>query len=84
MPAVFNCNVDGVQVDDSGPGPLQTGAILTDLGGAAFAKTVFNFPAAASREMLAIALFAINNNLQVSAGLDVAANQCVSLSMLAA
>lgn len=71
MPTWSTCVVNGAQVDaySSNAADPQISVVLTDLGGS-FTKTAFTVANTAKREMLALALAAISNQLQVSAFLD--------------
>lgn len=67
----YTCNIHGIQIDatsSTAPNPA-IGVILTDSGGS-FTRTAFTFDDAAKQYMLASAIAAISNKLQVYAYLD--------------
>jgi hypothetical protein len=88
MAGWFTCAVNGASLDVySNPAIPQVSITLTDLGGS-FVNTAFTVADVAKREMLALALAAISNQLQVSAYVDdptagAATWNCYSLGLLA-
>jgi hypothetical protein len=69
MPEWVNCTVNGAQVDTYEVSAPIVSVVLADVQGS-FIPTMFRVPDIAKREMLAIALAAINSQSQVSALVD--------------